>query len=402
MSERKLFFWKQSISGRLPVEFGELPYLIASAMHTGEDARWLAAHTIESELRAQVDAGTLRVRNPVSLGWHTFPLGAQLRSAVLMPSEVVPLFAERGIELQLVDGDETGQVEESNSFATVHGVAKDAARREFPEFDEFGNPTGEVGDRQRLDAEQAFHRQLLAAVEAGALRTLGPPEFSAEAQPGDAVLSPAGREAALEIFGQLVRCSDAGHTSTSLASRASQQVAAAAKAARHAAGFYYLTEAAQALADAQGIDARRMRDDLERAANTGLLVFRDSGSEVPITTRPVRVFLDWVHIEDIDALLSTWRVSYRFPRALSDPQPPQCAVSEEVVVAAKESSEQRCARILILFEAEERIGKRGALARVAAKDGRTRQTISEDLKKAKKARQSNAAIGAMTRIFTSK
>ena len=148
------FVWKQTVRSLLPIEFGELPYLIASAMHADEDSRALAAVGIKADLAARVDSGTLRVRNPVDLGWRTIPVGEQLWQAVLLPDEVVPLFAERGIDLRITPGEEPpGQSDGEIAFSSLEGVAKEAARREYPAFGADCEPTGDP-KRSREQAER--------------------------------------------------------------------------------------------------------------------------------------------------------------------------------------------------------------------------------------------------------
>jgi hypothetical protein len=86
-----------------PVCFGDLPGLIAGALHESEFAQAAAENNLEAELKALVDSGELMVRDPLTLGRHTFPLGAALRRAVLLPREDLrPLLASRGIGLRLI------------------------------------------------------------------------------------------------------------------------------------------------------------------------------------------------------------------------------------------------------------------------------------------------------------
>ena len=103
MSDEQRLFRRLEIPGFRPLKFRDLPRLIASALHDGEYARAAAEITINAQLEARVDAGTFIVRNPLDLGPHTFPLGAQLKSAVIFPWELRPLCEERGIELVLIN-----------------------------------------------------------------------------------------------------------------------------------------------------------------------------------------------------------------------------------------------------------------------------------------------------------
>jgi hypothetical protein len=85
-----------------PVKFGDLPGLIAGALHSDGFAQAGAEINLESELRGLVDSGELMVRDPLTLGRHTFPIGAALRRGVLLPREDLrPLLEKRGIGLRL-------------------------------------------------------------------------------------------------------------------------------------------------------------------------------------------------------------------------------------------------------------------------------------------------------------
>lgn len=67
----------------------------------------------------------------------------------------------------------------------------------------------------------------------------------------------------------------------------------------------------------------------------------------------------------------------------------------------KETTDQRCARLLRWFEEEEGQRERGALARVALRDGRARQTVKADIERAKRQRQeASNPISAMARNIT--
>lgn len=58
---------------------------------------------------------------------------------------------------------------------------------------------------------------------------------------------------------------------------------------------------------------------------------------------------------------------------------PSEAPAADATDPQSESSAQRCARLLTWFREEEAKKKRGALARVVARDGRARQTVSKDV-----------------------
>ena len=85
-----------------PVKFGDLPVLMAGALHSDALSRAGAENNFEEELEKMVDADTLKVRDPLTLGRHTFPTGEALRRAVLLPDvDVRPLLALFHIGLRL-------------------------------------------------------------------------------------------------------------------------------------------------------------------------------------------------------------------------------------------------------------------------------------------------------------
>lgn len=86
------------------VKFSELAHLIAKALHPGDDeihSYGAARVNLDDELRREVEAGRLVVRNAASLGQHKFPYGDALSRAVLMPHDLTQFLADRGIELRL-------------------------------------------------------------------------------------------------------------------------------------------------------------------------------------------------------------------------------------------------------------------------------------------------------------
>lgn len=84
------------------MKFGDLPGLMAGALHSDGFAQACAEVNLESELRGLVESGDLMVRDPLTHGRHTFPFGDALRRSVLLPKEDLrPLFESRGIGLRL-------------------------------------------------------------------------------------------------------------------------------------------------------------------------------------------------------------------------------------------------------------------------------------------------------------
>lgn len=100
----KFLHWLTLEEGKT-VKFSELAHLMAKAMHQGDDESFsyaAARINLEDELKQAVKDGSLMVRNPAGLGRHTFPHGAALQSAVLIPNIDLPSFLEaRGMGLRL-------------------------------------------------------------------------------------------------------------------------------------------------------------------------------------------------------------------------------------------------------------------------------------------------------------
>jgi hypothetical protein len=66
--------------------------------------------------------------------------------------------------------------------------------------------------------------------------------------------------------------------------------------------------------------------------------------------------------------------------------------------ASGETSGERCARLLLWLREEQARGERGALARVVRRDGRARQTVTADIKKAREDEaQKSGAMSLMAR-----
>lgn len=94
-------------------------------------------------------------------------------------------------------------------------------------------------------------------------------------------------------------------------------------------------------------------------------------------------------------------LAYKLPAAVKvgtsiQPSP----LFSEIAGTHTETTDQRCERLLIWFREEEKRQAYGALARVAKRDGRKRQTVKADIDRARKMR--NEAVGpisAMVRII---
>jgi hypothetical protein len=98
----KHFLYQLELPTDKPTAFGDLPHLIAQALNP-DDPEGLGYGctriNLEEELKAAVKNGELMVRDPLTLGPHTFPAGQALQSAVVLPGDIEPFLAARSIRL---------------------------------------------------------------------------------------------------------------------------------------------------------------------------------------------------------------------------------------------------------------------------------------------------------------
>jgi hypothetical protein len=136
----------------VPVKFGDLAFLIADALHSTEFAAAAAAINLENELAEMVSRGTLKVRDSLTMGEHTFPIGDSLRRAVLFPYELRPLLESRGIGLRL----------------KPHGSGPDRWTMEYA--------AKAIGDQQgwHQGARDSLVARMVEGAESGALAVLDP------------------------------------------------------------------------------------------------------------------------------------------------------------------------------------------------------------------------------------
>ncbi len=103
MNNKSLPYWL-AVEESKTVRFSELAHLMAKAMHPGDHELTSYAATrinLDKELPRAVHDGQLKVRNHAGLSPHTFPHGASLQSAVVLPQDLRSFLAERSIELRL-------------------------------------------------------------------------------------------------------------------------------------------------------------------------------------------------------------------------------------------------------------------------------------------------------------
>ena len=135
--EPTFLHWVELPDSRL-VKFRALPGLIARALHSEPVARAKAEINVEKELWGMVDAGALRVHDPLTLDELPFPIGETMRRAVLYATELRPVLQARGIGLKLIpfgNGPTYWTIE--NAAAAIaaqeewHAGARDTLRRQM-------------------------------------------------------------------------------------------------------------------------------------------------------------------------------------------------------------------------------------------------------------------------------
>lgn len=124
-------------AGTAHVPFGDLAQKIADAMWPGDDhfKRECARSDIADELARAVDAGMfhglggkpLPVKNPLTLGPHTFPVGAALQTALVAVNDVRAYVADLGIEVTV---EKT--VSQPHERVRVHDSDIEAGLRKLP------------------------------------------------------------------------------------------------------------------------------------------------------------------------------------------------------------------------------------------------------------------------------
>ncbi|CAN5859095.1 hypothetical protein BH11PSE8_BH11PSE8_27000 [soil metagenome] len=335
MGEDEFTFWVELPAGAKHVVFEDLPHLIALALWPDEEPHSErrdfsyggARINLEEELPKAVDAGLLQVRDPLTLGRHTFPIGDALRRSVVLLHDLRKYLAQRGgdigVRLIAPEGAEQTLIKQDSDFVPIGLVAKDAAMREHSPQPGENDLREDIRNAMRETTEKDFLARLSEYLRQGKLKAINPlngAPFDPDLPHLDASdpmwsLSPQERETALELLGQLVRTDEAGHRGSVLQSSAANLAVADEQRARQARGFYTLREAAQRLADAHGLNASKLLKQLAAAFQKGDLVVRDSETEAPVHgDHRLRDFYDWVTPRDIDVLLAdVWRVSYRFP-----------------------------------------------------------------------------------------
>ena len=124
-------------AGTTHVPFGDLAQKIADAMWPGDDhfKRECARGDLADELARAVDAGLfhglggkpLPVKNPLTLGPHTFPVGAALQTALVTVNDFRAYVADLGIEVTVEN-----TVSQSPAKVCMHDSDIEAGLRKLP------------------------------------------------------------------------------------------------------------------------------------------------------------------------------------------------------------------------------------------------------------------------------
>ncbi|MDP1633156.1 MAG: hypothetical protein Q8L69_00570 [Gallionellaceae bacterium] len=99
-------------AGTEHVQFGELVHLIADALwpDAGPDddsmTNTFAYINLDAELARAVDSGALPVKDPLTLGPHTYPVGYALKTALVTVDDLQRFVSDRGLSV-IVETPET-------------------------------------------------------------------------------------------------------------------------------------------------------------------------------------------------------------------------------------------------------------------------------------------------------
>jgi hypothetical protein len=134
---------------------------------------------------------------------------------------------------------------------------------------------------------------------------------------------------------------------------------------------------------------RKFQDQLKEAAQSKALVVLDPQTCLPTSSKDIRTYWEYVSPANVNAWLKKQGETYhwrcpewdaQYARALED-------------LDKKETPEQRRARWLDMLEVEEKRKERGALQRVADREGVDRSNMSKDIEKARAIRTERKRAG---------
>lgn len=355
-----------------PVRIGDLPGLMAGAMHKDEFARVAAEEGIWRALRVMVDEGTLQPLNALTHAPHEFPVGDALRRAVVLPYALRPLLRTKGIDLHLI--------EPGNG----------------PDLWSIGNAARDIGAIQGWTERQSdtLRKQMLDAARSGALVVRHP-------HTGLPVLP---RESAtVRDFYELMTRDDVNKWLANIRAPyrwlTNEQAAAEP---RYIAGrrLWKLAEAIETIAALPrlGMTAQALMKRATKAAASRELQLRDVEDGSPKWGDNLSGFLgEWLFAEDLNAWLQA--AGFPEPYRLRD----DMARGDEPQPGAFVDTETRQAKRLQAYRDAGFTPPRGdgrwqGVGKVAEKLHIKRQTLTDDLKAAWAREQDAKRAGAALRM----
>jgi hypothetical protein len=105
MPDETHFIYSIEVPANEPIEFERLPKLLADAIHQTPFLRTAAAISFENELIKEIQIGKLAARNSLTLAKYPGAFLELVQRSVILPSELAPILAERGIRLVLTTAD---------------------------------------------------------------------------------------------------------------------------------------------------------------------------------------------------------------------------------------------------------------------------------------------------------
>jgi hypothetical protein len=105
MDAAEAYIYSIDLLANEPIEWRRLPRLLAEALHQAPFPRTAAAVSFESELMDDITGGRLPARNPFTLARYPTDIPEFIEQSVILPRDLAPILAERGIRLVLVPAD---------------------------------------------------------------------------------------------------------------------------------------------------------------------------------------------------------------------------------------------------------------------------------------------------------
>lgn len=99
------FIYSLEVPANEPIEWKLLPRLLAEVLHQDPFPRAAAAVSFENELMDDITAGRLPVRNASTLAKFPTSIPELIEHSVILPRDLAPILAERGIRLVMVTRD---------------------------------------------------------------------------------------------------------------------------------------------------------------------------------------------------------------------------------------------------------------------------------------------------------